>query len=268
MIHILCPLCGQGLTAENNRMVCPQKHSFDVARQGYVNLLPVNHKHSLHPGDTKAQVAARRTFLDGGYYAPIAHAVREAATEFCPHAVDILDVGCGEGYYSTHVAEGFPGAELYGLDIAKDAVRLASGRYKSARWLCGTAAKLPFDGGFDLVLSLFALTVPEEFRRVLKDDGVFIQVLAAEDHLLGLKKVIYPELLHREKDSVPFLPGFRLLHSRGLRFDFTVEGQQIGNLLSMTPHFWRIDRSGAQRLESLTRLEDTASVVINVYCPD
>lgn len=267
MVNILCPLCGQNLTAAPGRMVCSQGHSFDIARQGYVNLLPVNHKHSLHPGDTKAQVTARRTFLDAGYYTPIAQAVREAALEYCPQAQDILDVGCGEGYYSAHVAGGFSGARLYGLDISKDAVRLASGRHKSGRWFCGTAAKLPFDGGFDLVLSIFALTVPSEFLRVMKSDGVFIQVLAAEDHLLSLKEVIYPELVRKEKDSIPDLPGFQLLCSRSLRFSFTAEGAQIENLLSMTPHFWRIDRTGAERLQALTRLEDTASVVINTYTP-
>lgn len=268
MVYILCPLCGQILTTEEHRMLCPRGHSFDIARQGYVNLLPVNHKHSLHPGDTKEQVAARRSFLDGGYYAPIAQAVREAAREFCPQAQNILDVGCGEGYYSAQVATGFPGAELYGLDISKDAVRLASGRYKGGHWLCGTAAKLPFDGGFDLVLSLFALTIPQEFLRVMQADGIFIQVLAAENHLLGLKEVIYPELLLKEKDSVPDLPGFRRLDSRSLRFSFTVEGQQIENLLSMTPHFWRISKDGAQRLQQLTRLEDTASVSINIFTPN
>lgn len=268
MVHLLCPLCGQILTAEEHRMRCPQNHCFDIARQGYVNLLPVNHKHSLHPGDTKEQVAARRAFLDGGYYAPIAQAVREVAREFCPHAQNILDVGCGEGYYSAQVAVGFPGANLYGLDISKDAVRLASGRYKGNHWLCGTAAKLPFDGGFDLMLSLFALTIPQEFRRVLTDNGIFIQVLAAEDHLLGLKEVIYPELLFKEKDSVPDLPGFRRLSSRSLRFSFAVEEEQIGHLLSMTPHFWRIGKDGANRLQALTRLTDTASIVINVFTPN
>ena len=268
MVHLLCPLCGQRLTAEEHRMRCSENHCFDIARQGYVNLLPVNHKHSLHPGDTKEQVAARRSFLDGGYYAPIAQAVREAALEFCPHAQTILDVGCGEGYYSAQVAAGFPGATLYGLDISKDAVRLASGKYKGGHWLCGTAAKLPFDGGFDLLLSLFALTIPQEFRRVLTDHGIFIQVLAAEDHLLGLKEVIYPELLFKEKDSVPDLPGFRRIVSRSLRFSFAVAGEQIGHLLSMTPHFWRIGKDGALRLQQLTRLSDTASVIINVFTPN
>lgn len=265
MAQILCPHCFGALTTEPSRLVCPQGHSFDLARQGYVNLLPVNQKHSLHPGDTKEQVAARREFLDGGFYAPIGQAVARAAEEFCRADSEILDVGCGEGYYSAQVWKALPQSHLYGLDISKDAVRLAAGRHKGAFWLCGTGAKLPFGQEFDLLLSLFALTVPEEFSRVLKPGGIFIQALAAQDHLMGLKSVIYPEILLKEKDSVPVLEGFELLDSRPVRFAFTVRQRQIQNLLSMTPHFWRINKEGAKRLEDLEELRDTASVVVNIY---
>ncbi len=267
MIEILCPLCGKPLRQEKPAWQCENHHTFDVARQGHVNLLPVTQKHSLHPGDTKEQVAARRTFLEAGFYAPIAQAVCEAAKAWGVSKPRILDVGCGEGYYGAQAARSTEGS-LVGVDISKDAVRLAAGRYKDSTWLCATASHLPFpDHTFQVVMSMFALTVPEEFRRVLAKDGIYIQVLAAEDHLLGLKSVIYPELLHREKDSVPELPGFSLVESRPVRFSFRVEGTQIQNLLSMTPHVFRISKEGAQRLEALDTLEDTASAVVNVYRP-
>ena len=109
--------------------------------------------------------------------------------------------------------------------------------------------------------------MPEEFHRVLKEDGLYFQVLAAQDHLLGLKSIIYPELKFKEKDSVPELPGFELVKSVPVRFTFTVEGEQIQNLLSMTPHVYRIGRDGAARLAATERLTDTASAVLNVYRP-
>lgn len=261
----LCPLCGKVLVKENNRFVCESRHSFDIARQGYVNLLPVQQKKSLHPGDTREQVLSRREFLDGGYYRPIADAVCQMA-KGCQGPV--LDVGCGEGYYGTQVAKTL-GAELVGLDISKEAVRYAAGRYKEASWICGTAAKLPVeDASVGLLMSMFALTLPEEFSRVLRPDGAFLQVLAAEDHLLGLKGIIYESLTHKEKDSVPALPGFRLMESRSVKFTFTVEGQQVQNLLSMTPHVYRISKEGALRLAAAETLTDTASCVINLYKPD
>ena len=100
---------------------------------------------------------------------------------------------------------------------------------------------------------------------MLKKDGLLLQVLAAEDHLLGLKSIIYDQLLHREKDSVPELPGFRRISTTPIRFTFTVEGEQVQNLFSMTPHVFRIGKEGARRLKETERLTDTASCVLNVY---
>ena len=263
-MELICPICQLPLFCEGRSLRCGRNHSFDVARQGYVNLLPVQQKRSLHPGDTREQVLSRREFLESGAYGPIVEAVKKAAAG---HAGPILDVGCGEGWYAVRVAE-FLGAELTGLDISKEAVRCAAAKYKGHRWLCGTAAHLPIaDESVGVLMSLFALTMPLEFRRVLKADGIFIQVLAAQDHLMGLKSIIYPEILLKEKDSVPVLEGFELVSSTPVRFEFTAEGAQIGNLLSMTPHFWRISAEGAKRLKETERLTDTASCVVNLYRP-
>ena len=266
-MELLCPLCGEKLEKGDRVWQCAHRHSFDIARQGYANLLPVQNKRSLQPGDTKEQVLSRRAFLDGGFYQPIANALCQLAQAHqC--SGPILDAGCGEGYYSARLAEAL-NAELIGLDISKEAVRWAAGRYKGPLWLCASAARLPVgDASMGLVTSLFAVTMPEEFKRVLRPDGAFIQVLAAEDHLLGLKSIIYPELTHKEKQLTPQVPGFRLAESVAVRFTFTVEAEQVQNLLSMTPHVYRIGKSGAQRLRQTQRLTDTASCVLNLYRPE
>ena len=265
-MDLLCPICGEPLTKQEKSYRCPRGHSFDIARQGHVNLLPVQNKRSLNPGDTAQQVMGRRAFLDGGFYGPIRDALCALAKDHHCRG-PILDVGCGEGYYSAGLAESLQ-AELLGLDISKEAVRYAAGRYKTATWICASAAHLPVkDRSFGLLTSLFALTVPEEFKRALRPNGAFIQVLAAEDHLLGLKNIIYPQLHHKEKFTTPQVPGFRLVESRPLRFTFTVEGEQVQNLLSMTPHVYRIGKEGADRLRQTQVLTDTASVVLNLYIP-
>ncbi len=263
-MEMICPICGAPLRREEKRYCCEKNHSFDRARQGYVNLLAVQQKRSLNPGDTKEQVASRREFLDGGFYAPIAQALCDTARELGA-AGPILDIGCGEGYYSARLAKAL-NAELVGVDISKEAVRAAAGRYKDALWLCASAAHLPVaEGSAGCVTSLFALTMEAEFHRVLKTDGLYFQVLAAEDHLLGLKSIIYPELKRKEKDSVPELEGFRRIRTVPVRFTFTVEGPQVQNLLSMTPHVFRISKEGAARLAATETLTDTASCVLNVY---
>ncbi len=286
-MDLICPICGSKLNRLDKSLVCAGHHCFDIARQGYVNLLTVQQKHSLHPGDTREQVLSRRAFLEAGYYAPIAEALIITSKELMVNSKkvsvtsreltvnskeitipgELLDVGCGEGYYSARLA-GALGLHLTGMDISREAVRCAAGKYKNGLWLCATASHIPVaDHSCDLLTSLFALTMPEEFRRVLRPDGYFLQVLAAEDHLLGLKSIIYDHLIEKPKDTVPDVPGFTLVKSVPIRFTFTVEGEQVENLLSMTPHVFRIGKDGAQRLRETKSLTDTASCVLNVFRP-
>ena len=265
-MKLICPICGRELQKQEKTYCCENRHSFDLARQGYLNLLPVQQKHSLLPGDTREQVLSRRAFLEAGYYAPIARALQDAAARYGVSG-KILDVGCGEGYYCAQLAQKL-GLPLTGLDISKEAVRCAAAKYKGPQWLCATAAHIPVeDGSVGLLTSLFALTLPEEFHRILRKDGYFFQVLAAEDHLLGLKSVIYDELTHKEKDTLPELPGFQRVESIPIRFSFTVEGAQIQNLFSMTPHVFRIGKAGAERLQNTETLSDTASCMLNIFRP-
>ena len=263
-MDLLCPICEAPLAKGEKALVCPSHHSFDIARQGYVNLLPVQQKHSQDPGDTREQVLSRRAFLDTGTYAPILEALIEAAREYGASG-ELLDVGCGEGYYCAGLSQAL-GLPLTGVDISKEAVRAAAARYKGPNWLCATAAHLPVgDERVGLLTSLFALTLPEEFRRVLRPGGLYIQVVAAEDHLLGLKRIIYDQLTHKEKHTTQELPGLTRLHSQHIAFDFTLTKEQIPWLFAMTPHLFRIGKAGAARLAQAQTLEDRASCVLNVY---
>ena len=265
-MQLLCPICGQSLVLEGRTCHCPSRHSFDVARQGYVHLLPVQSKHSAAPGDTREQVLGRRAFLESGTYAPIAGALVEAARAR-NIAGPILDIGCGEGWYGHALSQAL-GLPLTGLDISKEAVRCAAAKYKDARWLCASASRVPVaSGSVGLLTSLFSVTFPEEFRRLLREDGFFFQVLAAQDHLMGLKSIIYDEIHLKEKDSVPTLPGFALEESIPIRFTFTVQGEMVQSLFSMTPHVYRIGKAGAERLRQTQSLTDTASCVLNIYRP-
>lgn len=263
-MDLLCPLCAEPLIRQEKRYCCSAGHSFDIARQGYVNLLPVQQKHSVDPGDTREQVLSRRAFLDTQTYTPILEAVIHQAQKWGAQG-EILDVGCGEGYYGAGLSKAL-GLPLTGVDISKEAVRCAAARYKGPTWLCATAAHLPVKSeSVGLLTSLFAVTMEEEFLRVLQKGGLYIQVLAAEDHLLGLKRIIYDELTHKHKDSTPVLPGFTLVESQRVSFSFTLEGEQIPWLFSMTPHVFRIGAAGAKRLAQTQVLQDTANCVVNVY---
>lgn len=262
-----CPVCGAFLEKKERALVCTEGHSFDIARQGYVNLLPVTQKHSKHPGDTRDMVAARRAFLDQGYYAPIARKVWEMLGTRLPAEPCVLDAGCGEGYYMTQLMEHFPAGCFIGVDISKDAVRYAAGRCKSALWLTASAAHLPMaSGSMDGVMSMFALTVPEEFSRVLKPGGWFLEVSAGRDHLMALKTLIYPEIIQKQEKNQRDYPGFVLRQEETLEFELHLtEQQEIMQLLSMTPHVWRIGKAGAQRAAEASELHDRAQVLFRLY---
>lgn len=265
MVEVICPVCGEPLTRDTAAWHCERGHSFDVARQGYVNLLPVSQKHSKQPGDPKTQVDARRAFLSRGIYAPIAETLTALCREGEPRTM--LDVGCGEGYYLSVVQQAMPELEGWGVDISKEAVRRAAAQNKKATFLTATAAHLPFaNGQFDLLSSLFALTLPEEFFRVLRPGGRFIQVVAGEDHLLGLRNLIYREVRRKPLGEDPALPGFTLERREMLEFPFTLEsGEAVMELLAMTPHYLRITKEGVDRARAAERLEDRAQVLFRVY---
>lgn len=262
-----CPICGQPLNQQEKTLVCGNRHSFDIARQGYVNLLPVTQKHSKHPGDTRDMVAARRAFLDRGYYAPIAQTVQRIFGERMPEHPKVLDAGCGEGYYLSQLMPHLPGGTFLGVDISKDAVRYAAGRCKSAMWITASAAHLPvMDGRLDGVMSMFALTMPEEFHRVLTPGGYYLEVTAGREHLMALKELIYPEITEKQEKKSKEYPGFRLVQEETLEFDFSLtEHQEIMQLLTMTPHLWRISREGAQRAAEAETLDDRAQVLFRLY---
>ena len=179
--YLRCPICQGSLAEQGKSLVCERNHSFDVARQGYVNLLPPQMKHSKNPGDTRDMVAARRAFLKLGHYEPIGEKVAELTVPLVGERPNVLDAGCGEGYYLGILRQHIPRGDFIGVDISKDAVRYGAGQDKATRWITASVAHLPIaDETMDLVTSMFALTVPEEFCRVLKPGDIFWRSLREE----------------------------------------------------------------------------------------
>lgn len=180
-MDLICPICGSKLNTFDKSLVCAGHHCFDIARQGYVNLLTVQQKHSPAPGGHPRAGAFPPRLSGSGVLRPIAEALIAAAKELTVNSNEIrpsgelLDVGCGEGYYSARLA-GALGMHLTGMDISREAVRCAAGKYKNGLWLCATASHIPVaDHSCRLLTSLFALTMPEEFKRVLRPEGYFFR---------------------------------------------------------------------------------------------
>lgn len=238
MTDVICPLCRLALQREARIWHCRNGHSFDVAREGYVNLLPVQHKHSRNPGDDPQMVMARRQFLQAGHYAPLRDAVLALLASL--NLSSLLDIGCGEGYYTgamTAVA-----ADVTGLDIARPAIRLAAKRFPGITWLVGSGALLPFDdASVDVVCNIFTQLHVEEMHRVLQPDGHVLMVSPAPDHLLSIRTELFDTVRSHTPDK--FLAGFETLFElqtrQELRFTLQLEQQALQQLLQMTPYAWK-----------------------------
>ncbi len=266
---IKCPHCGsQAELLEGKSLVCKgiKKHCYDLSASGYVNLLPSGHSDS---GDSKAAVRARKEFLDKGYYRPAADAICEVLCRYLPKNAFVIDAGCGEGYYSTLIAE--KGFFVAGTDISKSAAesgakRTAAMEMDNAFFTVGSVYALPFaDESADCVVNIFAPCVEEEFCRVLKTGGILAVVYAGSTHLLGLKRTIYEST--RENDGRADMPkNMRHLESIRVSFDITVEGQEsIQSLFAMTPYYWRTSQKDSEKLKKTDRLDTAVDMIIALY---
>lgn len=246
-----------------------------MAAQGYTNLLPVQRKRSLDPGDSKEMVAARRRFLAAGHYQPIADAVARALLAGLPAdtRVRCLDAGCGEGYYLRRLAA-VAGAgrtlAILGLDISKWAVLAAAKQDRRPTWVVGSNANLPvLTGTLDRVLCLFGFPVHGEFARVLRAGGELLQVDAGPGHLRELREIIYPALKPQRTAAAPTPAGFRHLGSETLAYSFALAGAEpIADLLTMTPHLYRASADGRARAAALTALTLTVDVRLARFARD
>lgn len=264
--RLCCPLDGQLLTLQERSWRCPAGHCFDVAGQGYVNLLPVQNKRSRNPGDSKEMVAARRRYLESGVYAPIAAGVARLLMDGlegqAPYAC--LDAGCGEGYYLRRLQERDERGELalIGLDISKWAVMAGARSSPGMRWLVGSNAHLPVpEASLDALICMFGFPVYEEFRRALKPGGLLLQVEAGPDHLVELRRIIYPSLKAEKPPSQEPPEGFSLEADERLSFAIALQSQaQIADLLLMTPHLFRASVQGLEQARALARLDLTVDV--------
>lgn len=273
MFGYQCPLCRSPLSRTGGYWLCANNHRFDCAREGYVNLLPVQFKRSKIPGDNQAMMQARRAFLDAGYYEKMRDGVMALiAGRQIPLPALWLDIGCGEGYYTSALARLLAGScadsQVYGLDIAKNAVRSAAKRYSQVRFCVASSQRLPFmDNSLAGILRIYAPCHPAEMRRVLKPGGHAVTVAPGPRHLLQLKERVYPQVkLHPWKEER--IDGFSLVEEERLRFDMILPGEAAGALLQMTPFAWRASQEAVAALTGLQQFPCETDFVIRVWRRD
>ncbi|KEQ17591.1 hypothetical protein GZ78_17840 [Endozoicomonas numazuensis] len=261
-----CPVCHeplpQSLHASGSGLSCSQNHQFDRAKQGYFNLLPGHKKRSKNPGDDKTMVQARTRFLDKAYYQPVADSLADTLnklSESLKHPLSILDAGCGEGYYTERLQQAFPEAAVAGMDISKPAILACCKRSKTIQWLVASVNDVPVkDQELDVIISVFSRCDWPEFNRLLKPSGHVLVLAPGEQHLLGLRQVIYETVRPYPVDKLlEQLPeNFSLNETRSVQGEMQLKSNEdIMDLLAMTPHYWHVKPSQKEKLASLNTLK-------------
>jgi len=254
----ICPVCKSRLFKLQNQFKCLKGHSFDISKEGYVNLLMSNAQGKRH-GDDKLMVKARKSFLDKGYYSFL----RDKINEIIGSGNTVLDSGCGEGYYTELFSEN---NDVLGIDISKEALKYASKRCKNAKFAVASISDIPLpDNSVDAVINIFAPDSPAEFLRILNPEGRYITVTPMENHLIELKSAVYDNPYLNPKVETE-REGFMLKSSREIKGLITLNNNEdIMSLFKMTPYYYKTSKTDQHKLENINTLSTTLEFLICVY---
>ncbi|HHA7216350.1 TPA: putative RNA methyltransferase [Streptococcus pneumoniae] len=241
-----CPICQENLTLLETNFKCCNRHSFDLAKFGYVNLAPQIKQSANY---NKENFQNRQQILEAGFYQAILDAVSDLLAS-SKTTTTILDIGCGEGFYSRKLQESHSEKTFYAFDISKDSVQIAAKSEPNwaVNWFVGDLARLPIkDANMDILLDIFSPANYGEFRRVLSKDGILIKVIPTENHLKEIRQRVQEQLTNKEYSNQDikehFQEHFTILSSQTASLTKTITAEQLQALLSMTPLLFHVDQS-------------------------
>ncbi|HIE6749383.1 TPA: putative RNA methyltransferase [Streptococcus pneumoniae] len=241
-----CPICQENLTLLETNFKCCNRHSFDLAKFGYVNLAPQIKQSANY---NKENFQNRQQILEAGFYQAILDAVSDLLAS-SKTTTTILDIGCGEGFYSRKLQESHSEKTFYAFDISKDSVQIAAKSEPNwaVNWFVGDLARLPIkDANMDILLDIFSPANYGEFRRILSKDGILIKVIPTENHLKEIRQRVQDQLTNKEYSNQDikehFQEHFTILSSQTASLTKTITAEQLQALLSMTPLLFHVDQS-------------------------
>lgn len=257
---LCCPICSEQLLAGAGTMSCTNRHSFDIAKEGYVNLLRSS-KSGDRIGDDKISARCRRDFLNKGYYSLLRDYLQSV---FAGLSGSVLDICCGEGYYTSALAENSD-LQVYGFDISREMVRLAAKRGNAACFVANMAHIPVVDGSFDYAVHLFAPFQEAEFSRILKDTGRLYTVVPGSHHLYGLKKHLY-EVPYLNDEKLPDTNILKLQSKTKISADIVLPSQEdIEAVFRMTPYYFHTSNQDKEKLKRIDILETRIEFLIGEY---
>ena len=264
---LICPACETALEWGEKECRCARGHSFDLAKEGYANLLLSHQRRSSHPGDDDNMIQARRRFFDSGAFDPLTNLILHSSFITQRSSLSLLDCGCGEGHFLGALSESRAG-QFFGVDVSKEAIRCAAKRCRKAKWIVANAMrKLPFaDETLDAILSILAPRNPEEFARILKPDGALILGVPGPNHLIELRSRLAANAgdfdEKADEAAAKCAPHFLETHRDLLSYAQLLNAAQIADLIQMTPIFWCSSPEAKAGVQQLTELNVTVSFAL------
>lgn len=257
---LICPVCGLPLDFQNSVARCDNGHSFDIAREGYVNLLRSSKSGDLI-GDDKASARCRRDFLNKGHYGVLKDTLCQW---FDGRQGNVLDICCGEGYYTAALAEN-KNLRVYGFDISREMVRLAAKR-GGCRCFVANLASIPVaEASMDYAIHLFAPFQEAAFARILRPGGRLITVIPGKKHLWGLKQALY-NTPYENDEQLPQTTELKLVNAFKVADQITLRSQEdIQAVFRMTPYYFHTSPQDKEKLLPLTELETPVEFVLAEY---
>ena len=253
-MNILCPVCKKILNGSDKIYSCENRHSFDIAKEGYLNL---NLKNSQNTGDNTEMIKARKAFLEKGYY----DFLRQEINKYINENDGLVDLACGEGYYTSF----FKAKDKIGIDLSKTGLKIASKADKTTTYLLCSIFHDPLeDKSADVILTIFAPIAKEEIVRILKDDGIFILVKPDKDHLYELKEKIYDHPYYNEVEEIN-INGMALYKEIPISRKTLVKKEDLNNLFRMTPYYNTTSINDKEKLKDLDDLSISFSFLIDIY---
>ncbi len=272
---LACPVCGEtlNLNSDFKTYKCIKNHSYDIAKQGYVNLIISNMKRTKNPGDSKEMVDARIDFLNRNFYKPVYEKINSVIYDYIKDSkseISILDVGCGEGYYLSKLKRFIDtkrdDVSYYGVDISKDAVKCASRDEKECLFAAANNYHLPVkDNSVDCALSVFSPIDINEITRILKKNGIFVRVLPRTNHLIELRKIIYSKVNLKDKKYIADENLCKYIREENVTYKIDLNKEEIESLLKMTPHYWKSTEENKNLLKEYNKLSITVDMRIGVF---
>jgi len=266
MSYFICPVCNNSLIEQESKFSCENNHCFDKAKQGYVNLLMSQQSSLKRHGDDKLMVKSRRDFLNKGFYSALCEEISKTISSVKRTECVLLDIGCGEGYYTSYIKTVCNISDVYGIDISKNALQYAGKSDDSIKYAVASAFQLPFaDKSADIILNIFAPCAYSEFHRVLKDDGYLIKVVPMSEHLWELKKIIYDNP-YKNKPEIRNDELFSVEDVKELKYKINLTTKEdIFNLFTMTPYYYKTSKADSEKLLKLESLTTTVHFAIEIY---